>query len=199
MAWETWVQSQVKSYQRLKKWFLMLPCLTLSIIRYGSRVKWSNPGKELVPTPTPWCSSYRKWSLRVTLNYGRQIYLLSNTNNTTGYAFKRFNLSSSLWIKFFIVWKFLKIMLTHKKEKLKPYSHEVWGLTYSCGLYLKSLMTINWGKKRCMCAECGLAFSESSSLECHKHKLRRNPILGKFIDQYIQLLIEGSAFSFNST
>ena len=23
-----------------------IPCLTLSIIRYGSRVKWSNPGKE---------------------------------------------------------------------------------------------------------------------------------------------------------
>ena len=23
----------------------MPPCLTLSIIRYGSRVKWSNPGK----------------------------------------------------------------------------------------------------------------------------------------------------------
>ena len=43
MAWETWVQSQVESYQRLIKWYLMPPCLTLSIIRYGSRVKWSNP------------------------------------------------------------------------------------------------------------------------------------------------------------
>ena len=30
---ETWVQSQVESYQRLKKWYLMLPCLKLSIIR----------------------------------------------------------------------------------------------------------------------------------------------------------------------
>ena len=39
MAWENWVQSQVESYQRLKKWYLMPPCLTLSIIRYGSRVK----------------------------------------------------------------------------------------------------------------------------------------------------------------
>ena len=27
------LQSQVDSYQRLKKWYLMLPCLTLSIIR----------------------------------------------------------------------------------------------------------------------------------------------------------------------
>ena len=76
MARETWVQSQVESYQRLKKWYLMPPCLTLSIIRYGSRVKWSNPGKGVAPFPTPWCSSYRKGSLRVTLDYGRQLYFL---------------------------------------------------------------------------------------------------------------------------
>ena len=52
IARETWVQSQVESYQRLKKWYLMPPCLTLSIIRYGSRVKWSNPGKGVAPFPT---------------------------------------------------------------------------------------------------------------------------------------------------
>ena len=28
------------------------------IIRYGSRVKWSNPGKGVTPFPTAWCSSY---------------------------------------------------------------------------------------------------------------------------------------------
>ena len=54
------VQSQVESYQRLKKWYLMPPCLTLSIIRYGSRVKWSNPGKGVAPSPTPWCSKLSK-------------------------------------------------------------------------------------------------------------------------------------------
>ena len=53
------------------KWYLIPPCLTLSIIRYGSRVKWSNPGNGVAPSPTPWCSSYRKGSLRVTLDYGR--------------------------------------------------------------------------------------------------------------------------------
>ena len=72
------VQSQVESYQRLKKWYLMPPCLTLSIIRYGSRVKWSNPGKGVAPFPTPWCNSYRKGSLRVTLDYGRQLYFYLN-------------------------------------------------------------------------------------------------------------------------
>ena len=48
MAWETEVQSQVVSYQRRKKWYLMPPCLTFSIIRYRSRVKWSNPWKGVV-------------------------------------------------------------------------------------------------------------------------------------------------------
>ena len=70
MARETWVQ-----YQRPKKWYLMPPCLTLSVIRYGSRVKWSNPGKGVAPFPTPWSSSYRKGSLRVTLDYGHQLYI----------------------------------------------------------------------------------------------------------------------------
>ncbi len=55
----------------------MPPCLTFSIIRYGSRVKWINPGKEVASSPTPWCSSYQKGSLWVTLDYGRQLYLLT--------------------------------------------------------------------------------------------------------------------------
>ena len=50
----------------------MPPCSTLSIIRYGSRVKWSNPGKGVAPSPTPRCSSYWKRRLQVTLDYGRQ-------------------------------------------------------------------------------------------------------------------------------
>ena len=58
MVWETWVQSQVASYQKLYKWYLISPCLTLSNIRYVSRVKWSNPEKEVAPSPTSWCSSY---------------------------------------------------------------------------------------------------------------------------------------------
>ena len=62
-----WVQSQVESYQRFKKWYLMPPCLILSIIRYGSRVKWVSLEKGVAPSPIPRCSSYRKVSLQVTL------------------------------------------------------------------------------------------------------------------------------------
>ena len=49
----------------LKKWYLIPPCLTLSIIRYVSRVKCSNPGKGVAPSPTPWCSSYWRGKLQV--------------------------------------------------------------------------------------------------------------------------------------
>ena len=59
------------------QWCLMPPCLTLDIIRYGSSVKSSNPGKVVAPSPTPWCSSYRKGSLWVTLDYGDQLNLLT--------------------------------------------------------------------------------------------------------------------------
>ena len=43
----------------------MCPCLTLSIIWYGWRVKWGNPERGVVPSPTPWCCSYRKRGLWV--------------------------------------------------------------------------------------------------------------------------------------
>ena len=62
MTRETRVQSQVELYQRLKKWYLMPPYLTLSIIRYGSRIKRSNLGAGVVPSP--------KGSLLVALDYG---------------------------------------------------------------------------------------------------------------------------------
>ena len=43
-------------------------------VRIKGKVKQSREG--VAPSPTPWCSSYRKGSLRVTLDYGRQLYLL---------------------------------------------------------------------------------------------------------------------------
>ena len=42
-------------------------------VRIKGKVKQSREG--VAPSPTPWCSSYRKGSLRVTLDYGRQLYL----------------------------------------------------------------------------------------------------------------------------
>ena len=63
-----------RAIPKTQKLYLIPPCLTLSNIRYVSRVKWRNPEKGVATSPTPWCSSYRKGSLQVTLNYGRQLY-----------------------------------------------------------------------------------------------------------------------------
>ena len=58
----------------ISKRYLILPCCTLSIIRYASRVKLINPVKKIVPSPTPWCCSYWKGSFRDALDYDRQLY-----------------------------------------------------------------------------------------------------------------------------
>ena len=59
-----------------KKWYLMPPCLTLNLIRQGSRVKWSNPGIGVAPSPILRCGGYWNGSLRITLDYGRQLYYI---------------------------------------------------------------------------------------------------------------------------
>ena len=53
---------------------IVLDTSLLNNVRYVSRVKWSNPGKGVAYSPTPWCSSYWKGSLLVALDYGRQLY-----------------------------------------------------------------------------------------------------------------------------
>ena len=76
MAWETLVQSQVESHQKLKK--IMLDASLLNTQHYKSRImgKMEQSRERNSASSTPWCSSYRKGSLRVTLDYGRQIYYL---------------------------------------------------------------------------------------------------------------------------
>ena len=74
MAQDTQVQSRVESYQRLKKWYLIPPWLTLKHYKVWIKGKVEQSRKGVVPSPTPWCSSYRKGSFRVTLDYGHQLY-----------------------------------------------------------------------------------------------------------------------------
>ena len=64
MVRKTGVQSQVESYQRIRKWYLIQPC----IIRYGSRVQWSNAEKGVRLFHTPRFSSNWKGSLQVNPN-----------------------------------------------------------------------------------------------------------------------------------
>ena len=78
----------------------MPPCLTLSIIRYESRVKWSNPGKGVAPSPTPWCSSYGKgefsshprlWSPTLLYLYIQRTFFFINRVVSTGQSGVPFN------------------------------------------------------------------------------------------------------------
>ena len=49
---------------------IVLGAALLGAQHYKVRIRCSNPGKGVAPSPTLWCSSYRKGSLRVTLDYG---------------------------------------------------------------------------------------------------------------------------------
>ena len=56
---------------------MVLDASLLSTQHYKVRIKGKveQSRKGVAPSPTHWCSSYRKGSLRVTLDYGRQLYL----------------------------------------------------------------------------------------------------------------------------
>ena len=55
---------------KTQKWYLIPPCLTLSITRYVSRVKGINQEKGVALSLTLWCSSEWKGSFQVALDYG---------------------------------------------------------------------------------------------------------------------------------
>ena len=48
---------------KTQKWYLKPHRVLLSIIRYGSRAKWSKPENRVAPSPTLRCSSYWKRSV----------------------------------------------------------------------------------------------------------------------------------------
>ena len=64
----TRVQSQIESYQRLKKWYLMPPYLTFSIIRYKLRVSGEIQGKEFRSLLHFGVVAIEKGAFRITLD-----------------------------------------------------------------------------------------------------------------------------------
>ena len=150
MARETWVQSQVKSYQRLLKWYLMPPCLTLNIIRHGSRVKWSNPWKGVASSSTLWCNSYRKESLPVTLDYGRQLYLL---------YYLLYNSSNRYWAlsKLYRIWS-----ATNTPSEIVTTIH-----CYDIYIYIYTYVCVCVCV--CVCVYSGTSVVEHNSFQNHVH------------------------------
>ena len=58
MARETWVQSQVESYQRLKKMVLDTSLLNTQHYKVSIKGKVEQSGEGVAPSPSPQCSSY---------------------------------------------------------------------------------------------------------------------------------------------
>ena len=79
MARETWVQSPGRVIPKTQK--MVLDASLLNTQHYKVRIKGKveQSREGVAPSPTPWCSSYRKGSLRVTLDYGRPLYFFINS------------------------------------------------------------------------------------------------------------------------
>ena len=140
----------------------MHPCLTLSIIRYASRVKWSNPGKGVASSPTPQCSSFWKGSLQVALDYSHQLYLLyykrcrliSGTKNyflTKQSAVFSDNLGIKKKIEVFLILSEKKKIFLNLKSDRKPANHTLeTHMTRECKsrIYSNQLHFCNSKKKK---------------------------------------------------
>ena len=70
------IPSRVILKTRKKKWYLIPPCLILSIKSYRSRVKWNNPRERVVPSPSPRFSCYWKGKPRVAFENSQPTLLL---------------------------------------------------------------------------------------------------------------------------
>ena len=116
MTRETRVQSQVALYQKLKIWYLIPPCLTLSIIRYVSRVKLSNPMEGVAPSPTPRCHSFCKGCLQLALDYGRKFYFYIYETNHSHFE----------QIKFLKLMDMLNQLYTHTHTYIYIYIYHIY-------------------------------------------------------------------------
>ena len=77
---------------------MVLDASLLSTQHYKVRIKGKveQSRKGVAPSPTHWCSSYRKGSLRVTLDYGRQLFTFIETNSKSKhYTIQQYRRSSN--------------------------------------------------------------------------------------------------------
>ena len=81
-------------------------------VRIKGKVEQSREG--VAPSPTPWCSSYRKGNLRVTLDNGHQLYLLIY-KNSIHHMFIYIYIYISIWVilfeLFYLLYKHCTICL----------------------------------------------------------------------------------------
>ena len=141
----------------LKKWYLILLRLTLSIIRYVSRVKWSNPRNRVAPYPTPRRSSLWKENLHVALDYGRQLYLFHI--NSTIFLSPCINVDVSLLCAVVFWFSSCRAASTDIPDPLSPLLpivHRLWQVFRATSRILTELLYVCSSWLSCFCsAICG--------------------------------------------
>ena len=108
--------TSVRHFHECSPMVLYASLLNTQHIRYRSRVKRSNPGKGVVPSPTPRCSRYWKGSLRIDLNYGRQLYFYLR-RGVEGVKNKR---------KHWVYWYIYIYIVTHRPTVSLTHNSSVW-------------------------------------------------------------------------
>ena len=99
-------------------------------VRIKGKVEQSRKG--VAPSPTPWCSSYQKGSLRVTLDYGRQLYLLINPLLLAGYNTR--SIVMCITSHFVLIQSFLSpkpVVIPSLKSLVDPTVHSLLGKNIS--------------------------------------------------------------------
>ena len=105
---------------------MVLDASLLNTQHYKVRIKGKvEPSREgVAPSPTSWCSSYRKGSLRVTLDYGRQLYFMklilavkSKTKENKKSVIQYFHNFSSVLFLFSIYITKILVCVTETQEK----------------------------------------------------------------------------------
>ena len=106
---------------------MVLDASLLNTQHYKVRIKGKvEPSREgVAPSPTSWCSSYRKGSLRVTLDYGRQLYFLLIWERNCKYSAKFNRMARILKTIFFTRWKPLLQVLIKRDVNIWMYRERV--------------------------------------------------------------------------
>ena len=102
---ETGVHSHVESYPKLKKWYSITPCcLSLRIIRYGSRVSGAIQWKE-------YCSPLHLVTIPTALDYGRPTKQLYDFKFSNRILISCMNFWDKTWFLSFRVFELLSLSL----------------------------------------------------------------------------------------
>ena len=67
-------RSSSRDGSKTQKRYLLFPCLTLTIIRYVSIVRWGKPERGVATYPLQRCSSYWPGNIQLPLDYSHQLY-----------------------------------------------------------------------------------------------------------------------------